>query len=495
MFDTSVWQQWQGVAANQAKAAGTSGNFKVQMDAIAGEVKAKRKELNGDGSVTISTQAVISELQAMFRSRVAQKLNDGVPPERAANEAMAEVQLIYRQESATDNPDGKYFKGPGRDNMLRRLQSSAKESNKASRTVSFDQKVASVGLDKAIATGDFASIEELSANEQLWGTPEWKLPGIVQHVVDNQPGHDPLETLNKFRAAVGLEPIMSPAAQAAQGMTTQGQKLLRDFRSSLRTTRAYSSEVQGWDAARHPYGAFIETAAATNGIEPALIAAMIEIESTNNPNAVSPTGAVGLMQIQTSAHPNYKGGTDPQANINYGSQYFAGLIQRFGGNIDHAVAAYNMGPNGLERHLRGEIPMPEETKNHIKKFNIALAKYQPNLNNTATMRGQFEVVQVVSTDPRYEGDSDPTTLFDPAGHGGDAMHQHYEFRTKEQAALAKALYESKGFRVTSYIRPHDHGSAHQHGYAIDVAPPLDLPYTDEAEMAWIDKANAVIGLN
>ena len=73
------------------------------------------------------------------------------------------------------------------------------------------------------------------------------------------------------------------------------------------------------------------------------------------------------------------------------------------------------------------------------------------------------------------------------------MHQHYEFRSQRQAKLAKALYESKGFRVTSYLRPHDHGSAHQHGYAIDVAQPLDLPRNDTAEMAWIDKADAVIG--
>jgi hypothetical protein len=111
-----------------------------------------------------------------------------------------------------------------------------------------------------------------------------------------------------------------------------------------------------------------------------------------------------------------------------------------------------------------------------------------------TRRGEFEVVQIVSTDPRYEGDNDPRTLRDVPGHGGDAMHQHYEFASQRQAKLAKALYESKGFRVTSYLRPHDHGSAHQHGYAIDVAPPLDLPRNDTAEMAWIDKANALIGL-
>ena len=124
----------------------------------------------------------------------------------------------------------------------------------------------------------------------------------------------------------------------------------------------------------------------------------------------------------------------------------------------------------------------------------ALARYNRQaLNSPLSRRGEFEVQQIVSTDPRYANDNDPKTLYDPAGHGGDAMHQHYEFATKQMAAMAKALYESKGFRVTSYLRPQDEGSAHQHGYAIDVAPPLDLARNNQAEMDWIDKANAVIG--
>ena len=59
---------------------------------------------------------------------------------------------------------------------------------------------------------------------------------------------------------------------------------------------------------------------------------------------------------------------------------------------------------------------------------------------------------------------------------------------------SKKLYESKGYRVTSYIRPGDPG-AHGKGFAIDVAPPLDLPYDREAERKWSAEANAVIGYN
>ena len=61
--------------------------------------------------------------------------------------------------------------------------------------------------------------------------------------------------------------------------------------------------------------------------------------------------------------------------------------------------------------------------------------------------------------------------------------------------MAKILFERNGYRVTSYLRPNDTGSAHSRGVAIDVAPPLDLPYTDEAEAEWSARANALIGFN
>ena len=111
----------------------------------------------------------------------------------------------------------------------------------------------------------------------------------------------------------------------------------------------------------------------------------------------------------------------------------------------------------------------------------------------------FKVVQYVSGDPAIRGKSNGRIVYDngdgPRGHGGKNYHNHYEFATQEQAAAAKVLFERAGYRVTSYLRPDDTGSAHSRGVAIDVAPPLDLPYTDEAEAAWSAGANALIGFD
>ena len=118
---------------------------------------------------------------------------------------------------------------------------------------------------------------------------------------------------------------------------------------------------------------------------------------------------------------------------------------------------------------------------------------------TAPIRpSMFKVVQYVSADPAIRGKDDGPggrIYYEAEGHGGQHYHNHYEFESRAQAAQAKALFEARGFRVTSYLRPDDTGSAHSYGTAIDVAPPLSLPYTDEAEAAWSASANAVIGFN
>ena len=109
----------------------------------------------------------------------------------------------------------------------------------------------------------------------------------------------------------------------------------------------------------------------------------------------------------------------------------------------------------------------------------------------------FKVVQYVSGDPAIRGIKTKRIIYDngdgPRGHGTN--YNHYEFATQDQAAAAKLLFEQNGYRVTSYLRPNDTGSAHSRGVAIDVAPPLDLPYTDEAEAEWSARANALIGFD
>lgn len=98
------------------------------------------------------------------------------------------------------------------------------------------------------------------------------------------------------------------------------------------------------------------------GVTPALALALIETESTFDPCARSSVGAMGLMQVmpkrilghhhvQEAYAFNYHLFYDPQWNINFGMDYLGSLIERFG-RLDHAIAAYNLGPTRLSYRLR-----------------------------------------------------------------------------------------------------------------------------------------------
>lgn len=117
--------------------------------------------------------------------------------------------------------------------------------------------------------------------------------------------------------------------------------------------------------------------------EPKLIKAVIEAESSRDPLAISKAGARGLMQlIGSTAKEMGVDPTDPQENVVGGAVYLQENLDRFG-DTKLALAAYNMGPNGLKKYMkqskattweqllaadkRGKIDLPEETKNYVKK--------------------------------------------------------------------------------------------------------------------------------
>jgi len=358
-------------------------------------------------------------------------------------------------------------------------------------------RITDLGVKALDSNGAIFTISELNAIEQNASKPNFKMDPMAVYI-GRQTGVDPFTVINRQRVAAGL-PIMQ-LPESTMRFNAQASPELKRKLSAYRTpeisTRAMISTRQ-FDETRIPngYAPMVVAAAKKYGVAPNYIAALIEIESSWDPNAGSKVGAIGLMQIHPPDHPQYKGGNDPQANIDYGTSYYTQLLKKYGDPVK-AVGAYNAGPGRFDEYLTQGRPLPEETIKHMAKFSIALAKYGDvsQLRSTTTMRNTFAVRQYVSGDPAIQGMNTGSVIYDPVGHGGQAYHNHYEFATKQQAMEAKKLYESKGYRVTSYIRPGDPG-AHGKGYAIDVAPPTNLPYDREAEAEWSAKANAVIGFN
>ena len=135
---------------------------------------------------------------------------------------------------------------------------------------------------------------------------------------------------------------------------------------------AYFDVSPNYKAVKH----LLRDAAAAHGIDYELLQALIATESGFDTRAVSPKGAVGLMQLIPPTAERYgvradknspvsKKLTDPKTNIRAGSSYLSDLINMFPGQLELAIAAYNAGEGAVQR-AGNKIPNYPETKNYVK---------------------------------------------------------------------------------------------------------------------------------
>ncbi len=115
------------------------------------------------------------------------------------------------------------------------------------------------------------------------------------------------------------------------------------------------------------FQAHIRKASEKYMVDPALIEAIIQVESSFNPEAVSSSGATGLMQLMPGTARDLKV-TDrysPRQNIHGGTRYISELMDRFDRDLTLVVAAYNAGPGRVERH--GGVPNDPVVERYVQK--------------------------------------------------------------------------------------------------------------------------------
>ncbi|PIE83296.1 MAG: lytic transglycosylase [Candidatus Contendobacter odensis] len=130
---------------------------------------------------------------------------------------------------------------------------------------------------------------------------------------------------------------------------------------------------------RQRFAADIHRIAAQNRIDPELMHAVIKTESAYNPRAVSPAGAVGLMQLMpaTARRFGVYNRRDPIANMRGGARYLRWLLNHFNGNLRLAVAAYNAGEGAVKKY-GNNVPPYRETQNYVRRVLGLYRKYRGN---------------------------------------------------------------------------------------------------------------------
>jgi soluble lytic murein transglycosylase-like protein len=160
--------------------------------------------------------------------------------------------------------------------------------------------------------------------------------------------------------------------------------------SSIRSTRApVAREI------RERYEPIIHEHSRRQAIRPDLVRAVIQVESGFNPRARSPKGAMGLMQLmpQTARELRVYDPYDPEENIRGGTIYLRQLIDRYDGNEELALAAYNAGSGAVDRHGRA-VPPYRETREYVKKVGSATA-----VGTTAKKNRIYKWVEIVNGRP------------------------------------------------------------------------------------------------
>nr|WP_321465912.1 transglycosylase SLT domain-containing protein [uncultured Desulfobulbus sp.] len=159
---------------------------------------------------------------------------------------------------------------------------------------------------------------------------------------------------------------LAPANLAHRGYLRRSAYTGRLFRSAPQTLNRY-----------------IQLAAMNHQVDPLLIKAVIQAESNFDPNALSPKGAQGLMQLMpgTARDLAVDDPFDPAQNINGGTKYLRYLLDNFNGNVELSLAAYNAGPGRVA--ARGDIPNIPETQDYVAKV---LENYRSYKKSSRTAR-------------------------------------------------------------------------------------------------------------
>jgi soluble lytic murein transglycosylase-like protein len=181
---------------------------------------------------------------------------------------------------------------------------------------------------------------------------------------------------------------------------------------SFRSTRPVaSSDVDDFEP-------LVQDHAARQNLRPDLVRAVIQVESGFNPWARSPKGAMGLMQLMpaTARELGVRNAYDPEENIRGGTEYLRQLLDKYEGNEELALAAYNAGSNAVDRYGR-RVPPYRETKDYVRKVGSVADGTLTGARRDAPKNVIYKIVDIVNGAPvvRYTTERPSSGSFEIVG--------------------------------------------------------------------------------
>jgi soluble lytic murein transglycosylase-like protein len=171
------------------------------------------------------------------------------------------------------------------------------------------------------------------------------------------------EIEQRFLPKVSANQSTGEFRAALSGAISQQQAAANVQKKNTANNNASSSDI----------AKMVQVAANKYGVDPKLAMAVAEAESGLSQEAVSPVGAVGVMQLmpETARSLGVHNINDPRENVDGGVRYLKQMLNTFDGDVAKAVAAYNAGPQAVKNY--NGVPPYSETRNYVAKV-IELAK-------------------------------------------------------------------------------------------------------------------------
>ena len=169
----------------------------------------------------------------------------------------------------------------------------------------------------------------------------------------------------------------APGVDIAQAAPIEERVIEPQLQEDFRDTLSRRSLALAPDARR--FAKLIEAVSRAHGVDPALVQAVILVESSYDPNAVSAAGAAGLMQLmpETARRHGVRDIFDPADNIRGGVRHLRELLALFDGDVELAIAAYNAGENAVIR-AGYRIPPYRQTEAFVPKVIGHYHRLQPH---------------------------------------------------------------------------------------------------------------------